>query len=457
MNKLPDNFFWGGSVTSFQTEGAAYEDGKGLSMYDLHKRENGEPKWDHGIDFYHRYKEDIGMMEELGLNFYRFSLCWARIQPDGETKINEKGIAYYNNVIDELLAHGITPMITLDHYDIPLPLKEKYNGFFSRRVVNAFEKFTEICVKAFGDRVKYWMTFNEQNDYAKETTKAGATVVPVGMSYSKFLYQVNHNILIAHCKAIKMIRKYYDDAKICGMIALTNFYPNDKTPENSMFCMLADLYTHQFHGYVFTKGRYPEYMIRYFKNHHCMPEFEEGDEELLKYTVDFLGVSYYRSYTLTTGDFEEDKPFYDVIEKNIVRNENLDITNWGWEVDPVGLRNNLTNLYTRYELPLLILENGYSHLEDLCDNNEINDDYRIKFHHDHLVEMKKAIELDGVDCFGYITWGPFDMLSSSGDMNKRYGFIFVNRTNDDLRDMKRFKKKSFAYMKKVYKSNGEEI
>lgn len=455
MKKLNDNFYWGGSVTSFQMEGAAFEDGKGLSVYDTKVNEMGESIWDTAIDFYHRYKEDISLMKELGINFYRFSLCWARIQPDGETSINQKGIEYYNKVIDELLKQGITPMITLNHYDIPLALQEKYNGFHSRYVVDLFAKFTSICVEAFGDRVKYWMTFNEQNDYAKECEKASAIIVPDNVSYPQFLYQVNHNILIAHCKALKTIKDKYPDSEVCGMSAVTNFYPQDNTPENSMFCYLADLYTNQFHNFVFAFGYYPKYMESYLKSHNWFPKFLPDDEELLKNTVDFLGVSYYRSYTLTTGDFEKEIPFYNEVENHIVRNPNLDITDWGWEIDAIGMRYNLTGLYSRYELPILILENGLSHVEELDENQEVIDDYRILFHKEHLVQIKKAIFLDGVDCFGYVCWGPFDMLSSSGNMSKRYGFIFVNRTNDDLRDLRRIKKKSFCYMQKVFQTNGD--
>jgi 6-phospho-beta-glucosidase len=447
--RLPDNFYWGGSVTSFQMEGAVFEDGKGMSVYDTHKNKKGDPIWDVAIDFYHRYKEDIAVMKDLGINFYRFSLCWARIQPDGETAINEKGIAYYNDVINELIKNGITPMITLDHYDIPLPLQEKYNGFYSRHVVELFANFTEICVSAFGDRVKYWMTFNEQNDYAKECKKASAINVPKGMSYPKFLYQVNHNIFIAHCKVLKIIKEKYLDAQVCGMSAVTNFYPATSSPENSLFCCLADLYTNQFHNFVYTYGYYPSYMEGYLKHHGWYPEFLPEDEDLLKNTVDFLGVSYYRSYTLTTGDFNQNKPFYDVIESNIIRNKHLDITNWGWEIDATGLRYNLTSLYSRYQLPILILENGLSHLEELNDNGEIEDDYRIKYHKEHIEEMEKSIFIDGVDCFGYVCWGPFDMLSSSGDMSKRYGFIYVNRTNEDVLDLRRIKKKSYYYMQDV--------
>ena len=301
------------------------------------------------------------------------------------------------------------------------------------------------------------MTFNEQNDYAKETTKAGAIVVPKDKTYSQFLYQVNHNIFIAHSKAIAIIKKSYPDAQVCGMSALTQFYPYTRKPENSLFCMLADLYTQQFHNYVYSFGEYPDYMIAYLKNHNCYPIFEPEDKEILKNTVDFIGVSYYRPYTLTTGDFNVDRPFWDVISDHIVRNDSMEITHWGWEIDPVGLRYNLTNLYSRYHLPIMILENGLSHLETLNENNQIEDDYRIDFHRQHIIEMKKAIEEDGVNCIGYVTWGPFDMLSSKGDMEKRYGFIFVNRTNDDLKDLKRYKKKSFEYMKKVYTSNGEII
>lgn len=457
MSNLDKNFIWGGSVTSFQTEGAVNEGGKGLSVYDTKTNEQGLPIWDIAIDFYHRYKEDIALMKELGINFYRFSVCWARIQPDDETLINNEGIDYYNKIIDELIVNGITPMITLNHYDIPLPLQDKYNGFYSRHVVELFQNFACICVQAFGDRVKYWMTFNEQNDYAKECTKASAIIVPDNLTYPQFLYQVNHNIFIAHCSAIKVIREYQPNSKICGMSAVTNFYPNDNTPENSMFCYLADLYTNQFHNYVYTYGHYPKYMEAYFKNHNCFPKFYPGDEEILKNTVDFLGVSYYRSYTLSTGDFNVNKAFYNIIEDHIVRNNNLEITDWGWEIDSVGLRYNLVSLYSRYQLPILILESGISHKETINEYGRIEDNYRIKYHKEHITQMKEAINKDGVDCFGYVVWGPLDMLSSSGDMEKRYGFIFVNRTNSDLKDLKRIRKESFYYMQNVYKTNGKEL
>ena len=231
---FPKKFYWGGSVSSFQTEGAWNEGGKGLSIYDVRPTNEAFSDWKVAIDFYHRYKEDIALMKEMGFNFYRFSICWSRIIPNGDDEVNEEGVAFYNRVIDELLENGIEPMITLVHFDMPYHLVKEYNGFASRKVVDLFERYARVCMERFGDRVKHWMTFNEQNLHGMDLKPSNAEVIPEGMDPNQFLFQVNHNVFIAHCKAVKALRELVPDAKICGMVAYGLNYPTSSDPRANM-------------------------------------------------------------------------------------------------------------------------------------------------------------------------------------------------------------------------------
>lgn len=457
--KMPENFYWGGSVSSFQTEGARNEGGKGLCIYDVRPVNPEFAGWDVAIDAYHRYDEDIALMKEMGFNFYRFSICWSRIIPNGtlDEPVNEEGVAFYNNLIDKLIAAGIEPMITLVHFDMPYHLVKNYNGFASRYVVDCFERYAQVCIERFGDRVKHWMSFNEQNLHAQMIRVSNAEVVPEGVHPAKHLYQVNHNVFIAHCKAVRALRQMQPDAQFCGMGAVTNVYPYSNTPKNYLFAWQAYNYANGFHADVFAHGKYPDYMVAYLENRGWMPKFEEEDEELLKYTVDYMAFSYYRSDTLSEGEFDYDRPFHEIYGEHKVNNPNLDRNEWNWEIDPVGFRWTMNDLHTRTGLPVFVLENGIGWREDLDENGEVNDDYRINYHRDHIQEMKKAMLEDGVPCLGYITWGPIDIPASMADMSKRYGFVFVNRTNKDLRDLRRVPKKSFAWVKKAFESNGEDL
>lgn len=458
MNKnMPKDFYWGTSVSSFQCEGAWDEGGKGLSIYDVRPTAPEFSDWKVGIDTYHRYKEDVALMKGMGFNFYRFSICWSRIIPNGDDEINEEGVAFYNNFIDELLKAGIEPMITLVHFDMPYKLVKDYNGFASRKVVDLFERYARVCMERFGDRVKHWMTFNEQNLHASSLKVSNAEVIPEGVHRGKHLFQVNHNVLIAHCKATKALRELVPDAQMCGMPAITNFYPATSTPQNNLFVQQANNYTNNFLTDVFTYGEYPNYMVGYLTTRGWMPEFEEGDNELLKYTVDYIAFSYYRSNTLSEAEFDYDSPFMEIIKAHQVSNETLKATDWGWEVDPIGMRWIMNDLHNRTHLPVFILENGFAADEELDENGEINDDYRIKYHRDHILEMKKAMFEDNVPCLGYVTWGGIDILSSNCQMKRRYGFVFVNRTEKDLRDLRRVPKKSYNWIKQVFESNGENL
>ena len=454
---LDNNFYWGGSVSSFQTEGAWDEDGKGLSIYDVRPTNPEFSDWKVAIDAYHRYDEDIALMKEMGFNFYRFSICWSRIIPNGDDEINEEGVKFYSDLIDKLIAAGIEPMITLVHFDMPYKLVKEYNGFVSRKVVDLFERYARVCMERFGDRVKHWMTFNEQNLHAMMLRVSNAEEIPEGVSEAKHLYQVNHNVFIAHCKATKALRELVPDAKMCGMTAVTNYYAEKCTPQNNLFVKQAYNYANAFHSDVFVNGEYPSYMVSYLENRGWMPEFEEGDAELLKYTVDYLAFSYYRSNTLTEGSFDYERPFGEIINEHIIKNPYLESTEWGWEKDAIGFRWTLNEMYQRHHVPVFVLENGMGAREELDENGEINDDYRIEYHRNHIQKMKNAILEDGVDCMGYITWGPIDIPSSACEIAKRYGFVYVNRTEKDLKDLRRIPKKSFKWIKKVFESNGKDL
>lgn len=454
---LDSNFYWGGSVSSFQTEGAWDEGGKGLSIYDVRPTNPEFSDWKVAIDAYHRYDEDIVLMKEMGFNFYRFSICWSRIIPNGDDEINEEGVKFYNDLIDKLIAAGIEPMITLVHFDMPYKLVKEYNGFASRKVVDLFERYARVCMERFGDRVNHWMTFNEQNLHATMLRVSNAEEIPEGVSEAKHLYQVNHNVFIAHCKATKALRELIPDAKMCGMTTVSNFYPEKCTPQNNLFAKQAYNYINAFHSDVFVNGEYPSYMVSYLENRGWMPRFEEGDAELLKYTVDYLAFSYYRSNTLTEGFFDNERPYGEIVNEHVIKNPYLDATEWGWEKDAIGFRWTLNEMYQRHHMPVFVLENGMGAREELDENNEINDDYRIEYHRNHIQEMKNAMLEDGVDCMGYITWGPIDIPSSSCEIAKRYGFVYVNRTEKDLKDLKRVPKKSFKWIKKVFESNGEDL
>jgi len=450
------DFYWGGSVSSFQSEGAWDEGGKGLSIYDVRPTNPQFSDWKVAIDFYHRYKEDISLLKEMGFNFYRFSICWSRVIPDGEGEVNEEGIQFYNNVIDELIAQGITPMITFVHFDMPYHLVEKYNGFASRKVVDLFERYVKLCYERFGDRVKHWMTFNEQNLHGLMLKVSNAEVIPEGVSEEAFLYQVNHHVFIAHCKAVKALRETWSDAQICGMVTYMLVYPNSEDPKANMIATLANDLFNNFYIDVFSKGKYPKYMLNYLNAQKCMPVFEEEDRELLEYTVDYIAFSYYQSSAVQATNYEG-KAINQIMKEATTNNRFVSATEWGWNIDPIGIRRVARDIMIRTDMPVFVLENGIAHREELPEEGIIQDDYRIEYHREHIKQLKLAVEQDGVDLLGYASWGPIDIPSSQCEIAKRYGFVYVNRDEKDCKDLRRVKKKSFNWIKKVYESNGEDL
>ncbi|MBS5115435.1 MAG: glycoside hydrolase family 1 protein [Erysipelotrichaceae bacterium] len=450
------DFYWGTSVSSFQTEGAWDEGGKGLSIYDVRPTNPNFSDWKVAIDAYHRYPEDIALMKEMGFNFYRFSIAWSRIIPNGDDEINEEGVAFYNSLIDQLLEAGIEPMITFVHFDMPYHLVEKYNGFASREVVDLFERYARVCMERFGDRVKHWMSFNEQNLFSQDLRYTNAEIVPEGVDKMKHIYQVNHNCFIAHCKAVKALRELVPDAKFCGMLAYGITYPDSCEPKANMLAQLANDYYNNFYVDVFANGEYPNYMVKYLTQHGWFPDFEEGDAELLKYTVDYIAFSYYTSAVVTTADYEG-KPLHEAMANARRKNEFIGSTEWGWQIDPIGIRRIARDIYYRTKLPVFVLENGIAHREELNENNTVEDDYRIDYHREHIKQLKEAVDTDGIELLGYVTWGGIDIPSSQCEIAKRYGFVFVNRDEKDLKDLARYPKKSFYWIKKAFESNGEDL
>jgi 6-phospho-beta-glucosidase len=450
-NVIPEGFFWGGAVTSFQTEGAWNEDGKGLSLVDARPIKEGNSDWKTAVDFYHRYKDDIVLFKEMGFNSYRTSISWSRIFPDGEGEVNEKGLQFYDDLFDEMIAYGVEPVITLYHFDMPLALAEKYNGFASRKVVDLFERYARTVFKRFGQKVKYWLTFNEQNLVLPKPHHWGVKLDDAE-NEEALVYQTAHNAFVAHAKAVKALHELVPGGQMAGMVTYQVTYPNTCKPEDVIANMKAKELLVDFFFDVFANGEYPTYVTKDLERKGIMPVFEEGDAELLKEnTVDYLSISYYQSQTVTaeTADGNSTKP-------ELVPNPNLNSNEWGWSIDPIGLRVCLKDMYARYRLPIFITENGIGVREQLDENKTVEDNYRIDYLREHIKQMKIAME-EGVDVIGYLTWGATDLISSGGQFEKRYGFIFVNRGETDLRDLKRYKKKSFDWYKNVIATNGEEL
>lgn len=391
------------------------------------------------------------MFKELGINSYRTSISWTRIIPDGEGEVNEGGISFYNDLFDELLANGIEPVITLYHFDLPEALAKKYNGFESRKVVDLFEKYVRVVFERFKDKVKYWITFNEQNLVIPRMELWGVKVSN-NVNKEALVYQVCHNVFIAHAKATKLMHEIIPDGKMGGMVTYMTTYPMTCKPEDALANLKVKEFFNDLYFDVFVNGEYPTYVTSRWKSRDIEPIFEDGDEALLKEnTVDYLTFSYYQSSTVKDDPEDEES-----IIKGMTPNPLLKKNEWGWAIDPIGFRIALKEIYARYKMPIFVTENGIGVREELNENKTVEDDYRIDYLRAHIEQMKLAME-EGVDVIGYLTWGCTDILSSQGEMKKRYGFIFVNRDESDLRDLKRYKKKSFEWFKNVISTNGKQL
>lgn len=453
-----EKFYWGNSVSSMQTEGGWNEDGKSLSVYDIVEAGENTSDWHFANDNYHTWKEDLDLMKDIGMNMYRIQISWSRVQVDGCGPWNEAGIAYYDKLIDDMIERGLEPMICLYHFDMPLYLAEKYNGFVSREVMDYFSIYAREMFNRFSHKVKYWLTFNEQNLYSNPDIAFRIAGFMNGKKTEERLFQITHHVMTAHARAVYDLHSISPDAKIGGMLADVEVYPASCNPKD----ILAANKTIEFMNYNLTdcyvRGHYSRQFMKYVEDHQIDLDDEENDYISISLQKnDFIGFSYYRSDVLSSDLIPKGVgPFY-YLTYGAMKNPYLKASEWGWQIDADGLRDVLCQLYSRYEVPLFILENGIGVREVWDGKNPIADDYRIDYHRNHIQAMKDAMNIEGVEVLGYLGWGLIDILSSHGDMEKRYGLVYVNRGNHDLRDMKRVPKKSYTWFKKVIETNGEDL
>ena len=464
---FPKGFLWGGATAANQIEGAYNEGGKGLSIQDVMPKGITEtptegPTPDNlkqvAIDFYHRYEEDIAAFADLGFKVFRFSIAWSRIFPLGdEASPNAEGLAYYSRLLDELEKHGIEPMVTISHYETPLHLARKYNGWTNRQLIGFYENYCRALFENFGARVKYWLTFNEINSVIHEPFLSGGIPTPKDQLTQQDLYQAIHHELVASARATKLARELMPAAQVGCMIIALPTYPLTPDPSDVVAAMHTAQDSYAF-GDIHCRGEYPGYLLRRFRDQGIELEITVQDREDLKHTVDFVSFSYYMSICETADPAKKIKGAGNIMGG--VPNPTLKASEWGWQIDPQGLRVVLNDYWDRWQKPLFIVENGIGAVDTLVEvdgGKTVVDDYRIDYFNDHLVQAGEAIE-DGVQLLGYTSWGCIDIVSAStAQMSKRYGFIYVDRNDDGTGSLARYPKKSYGWYKEVIASNGASL
>lgn len=465
---FPKNFLWGGATAANQFEGAYDEDGKGLSIQDVLPKGFGArtevPTSDNlklkGIDHYHRYKEDIALFAEMGFKVYRFSIAWSRIFPNGDDEVpNEKGLQFYDDVISECEKYGIEPLVTISHYETPLALADKYNGWANRKLIDIYLKYCETLFKHYKGRVKYWITFNEINSILRQPFMSGAISTPKSELSNNDLYQAIHHELVASAKAVKLAHEIDPENKVGCMVVGITVYPLTPNPDDILKVMDIDNDLYLFLD-VQSRGEYPYFAKRRFEELDVHLDITEDDKAALKDTVDFIAFSYYSS-NCATSDPTLGEPSRSNMTPELRKNPYSKVSEWGWQIDPKGLRYTLNRFYARYGKPLFIAENGLGARDVLVDDGKgsktVIDDYRIAYMSEHIKQIDEAIK-DGVDVFGYTAWGCIDLIScSTAEIDKRYGMIYVDLYSDGSGTLERYKKKSFDWYKKVIESNGEIV
>ena len=473
MSGLRKDFLWGGATAANQCEGGYLEGNKGLGTVDVipwgeNRRAVMEGKLDYhklpkdsyypsheAIDFYHHWKEDIAFMAEMGFKCYRFSIAWSRIFPTGEEKEpNEEGLAFYENVIDELLKYHIEPIITICHFDVPLALEEKYGSWRSRELIDCYLNYCKVLFTRFKGRVKYWMTFNEINMLMHLPFMGAGIRFKEGENQEEIKYQAAHHELVASALATKLAHEIDEKNQVGCMLAAGQFYPLTCKPEDVFEAMKRDRDNYFFID-VQSRGAYPAYALKKLEREGIQIKMQEEDEKILaENTVDFIAFSYYSS-RLTSADKNAGVSTGGNVIKSL-KNPYLKASEWGWQIDPMGLRITMNALYDRYQKPLFIVENGLGAVDEVKEDGTIDDEYRIAYLQAHIKEMINAVEEDGVDLIGYTPWGWIDLVSAStGEMKKRYGFVYVDKDNAGNGTLKRIPKKSFAWYQKVIETNGD--
>ncbi len=478
MSGLRKDFLWGGAVAANQLEGGWNKGGKGVSVIDVMTAgANGVPREitdgvipgknypnHEAIDFYGHYKEDTKLFAEMGFKCFRTSIAWTRIFPNGDDEQpNEEGLRFYDDMFDELLKYGIEPVITLSHFEMPYHLAKEYGGWVNRKVIGFFVKFAEVVMKRYKDKVKYWMTFNEINNQSNVDADIFGWTCS-GVRFSEYenkkevMYQAAHHELVASAMVVKMGHEINPDMKIGCMCSFVPFYPYSCNPEDIMTateCMHERFHFMDTH----VRGHYPAYSLKEWEREGYQIKMEPEDEAILaEGKVDYIGFSYYMTNAVKADVKNDTTQATDGSSSNSVPNPYVKASEWGWQIDPVGLRYALVTMYERYEIPLFIVENGFGDIDVLKEDGTCEDDARIAYLKAHIEEMKKAVEIDGVDLLGYTPWGCIDLVSfTTGEMKKRYGFIYVDKNNDGSGTLKRSKKKSFDWYKNVIASNGDVL
>ncbi len=478
-----DNFLWGGATAANQIEGAYLEGGKGLSTSDFAaykdpyekgkvnnftfdvssaelKRYKEQPdEFDfpkrRGIDFYHRYEEDIALFAEMGFKVFRLSISWARIFPTGlEDKPNEEGLAFYDQVFDECAKYGIEPLVTMSHYEMPITLTEKYNGWMSRELVPLFEKYARAILERYKDKVKYWITFNEMNMNLNSLYTGAGILEDLVDHKLQAAYQASHHQFIASVLTVKAAKEIIPNVQIGCMINQIEAYAKTTKPEDQLQAVKSNQ-LNMFYPDVQARGEYPTYMVKYFDDNDIKLDIEEQDEQILKEgIVDFVAISYYMSHL---AEAREDAAELAGTFDSPIKNEHLELSQWDWPIDPMGLRISLIKLYDRYQKPLFVCENGLGARDTLTSDGEIHDDYRIDYLKQHIEQMKEAVK-EGVDLMGYTPWGCIDLIScGTSQMSKRYGLIYVDQDDRGNGTLNRYRKDSFYWYKNVIATNGEDL
>ena len=480
--QFPEGFLWGGATAANQYEGGWKEGGKGISVSDCarhhldvdvqdYAKQNGistaeilaalesddeslYPKR-HGSDGYHHYKEDIALMAEMGFKVFRLSIAWTRIFPTGEElEPNEEGLKFYDDIFDECIKHGIEPLVTMSHYEPPINLVLNYDGWASREVIDMFVRFVKVICERYKNKVKYWLTFNEVDSIIRHPYTTGALVEDrfPGRNFQEVIFQAMHHQFVASALATKICHEIIPGSKVGCMLTKLTYYPYTCKPEDVLQAQ-QDMRSTYCYSDTQVYGEYPAYLLSKFKNENINIKMEADDLEIMKkYPVDFVSFSYYSSSCVAKQSDGLKKTAANTMVA--IKNPHIPSSDWGWQIDPIGLRVSCVDLYDRYRKPLFIVENGLGAKDEIV-NGEIIDDYRIEYHREHFKELLNAIEVDGVEVMGYTSWGCIDLVSeSTKQMSKRYGFIYVDADDHGNGTYKRLRKKSFHWYKKVIESNG---
>ncbi|OUC52385.1 6-phospho-beta-glucosidase [Eggerthia catenaformis] len=465
LKSFPKDFLWGASTSAYQVEGANLSYGKGPSCQDVKELPEGTASLDICADHYHRYEEDIALMAEMGFKTYRFSIAWTRLLPEGTGKVNQEGIDHYNKVIDTCLKYHIEPLVTMFHFDMPDALDQR-GSWSNRESVDWFVNFAKVMFENFGDRVKYWLTINEQNMLTLVGPLIGTLRIPEGTTnILKETYQQNHHMLLAQAKAMVMLHEMYPESKIGPAPNISLVYPASCKPEDQLAAQEYNAIRNWFYLDMAVYGVYNNLVWRYLEEHDATPDILEGDMDIMKAAhPDFIGFNYY-----STATVQASAPSDDVdpgADQQTARGEagyykgydnpNLVKTEFGWEIDPLGFRATMREMYSRYRLPMIVTENGLGAYDTLTEDGKIHDDYRIAYLKAHIEQLKLAIS-DGVEMIGYCPWSAIDLVSTHEGIRKRYGFIYVDTTDEKTGTLNRYRKDSFYWYKKVIKTNGEDL